>query len=67
MCECLMKPPKTLSFSPRLDSAGQLGDRGGPEGRAGQHAGAGEPGGLPAEEAEMAHEGMAQGEAPREL
>ena len=58
-----MKSLKTVSF-PCLVSAGQLGDRGGPEGRAGQHPGAGEPGGLSAEETEMAHEGMAQGEHP---
>lgn len=42
---------------------GQLGDCGGAQGGSCQHAGAWQTGGLLAQEEEMAHEGMAQGEA----
>lgn len=38
---------------------GQLGDRGGAPGGSCQHAGARQTGGLPAQEEEVAHEGVA--------
>lgn len=44
--------------------AGQLGDRGGTERSCNQHAGTQQTGGHPAEEEEVAHEGLAQGERP---
>lgn len=44
--------------------AGQLGDCGRAERSGYQHSGAQQAGGHPAEEEEMAHEGLAQGERP---